>query len=237
MTGTPLGTSTVTPSFTETPYPPPNLDIVVTASKETVYAEKPFELTTRIENLGSSLASPVTIKLTIPDGLIVVDAGSGVVSGNEIIWVVGTLAPGGVLDRTITVDAQLGTEGTELEILAEVFYGDPILAITNQDDATVMVFVSQPPFFEVDRNAFSGAPQRIRIRFASALESPASLTVYNSAGELIKRLGLWTVDAGVENRVFWDGTNQDGEIVASGIYLLRLEVRDLSYTRRVALIR
>lgn len=142
------------------------------------------------------------------------------------------------MDKTILLGADKGTEGTELEILAEIEYGNVALSLSGLTDTDeIMIYVSQPPFFEVDRNAFSGPPQRIRIKFASALESPATLTVYNSAGELIKRLGFWVVEAGVENLAYWDGTNQDGEIVASGIYLLRLEVRDLSHTRRVALIR
>ena len=75
------------------------------------------------------------------------------------------------------------------------------------------------------------------MRFASSIEGAATLSVYNSAGELVQRLWGGILPVGVVERVMWNGKNQYGDSCASGVYLLRLDMRGLSQTRRLALVR
>jgi flagellar hook assembly protein FlgD len=47
---------------------------------------------------------------------------------------------------------------------------------------------------------------------------PVYLEIYNCKGRLIKKIHL---DSS-QNHVLWDGTNQTGEIVGSGIYFYKI---------------
>jgi flagellar hook assembly protein FlgD len=50
-----------------------------------------------------------------------------------------------------------------------------------------------------------------------------SLRIYNSAGELVKTLRNLQSKWPVQDDVIWDGTNVNGEKVASGVYVVYFE--------------
>jgi len=61
------------------------------------------------------------------------------------------------------------------------------------------------------------------------------LSIYNLAGQKVRSWHL----AGVagERRLVWDGRGQRGQQVASGVYIYRLEGRDVALSRRMLLVR
>lgn len=61
------------------------------------------------------------------------------------------------------------------------------------------------------------------ISFELPTKSDVELTIYNSAGQLVKTLISDEVVSGMHQAI-WDGKNVSGESVSSGIYLYRLEV-------------
>ncbi|MBD3348963.1 MAG: hypothetical protein GF400_07185 [Candidatus Eisenbacteria bacterium] len=63
----------------------------------------------------------------------------------------------------------------------------------------------------------------------------ATLSVYNIAGERVRTLVDGPVDGGRHN-VTWDGRDDAGERVASGVYFVRLETPDLGATERKAVL-
>lgn len=68
------------------------------------------------------------------------------------------------------------------------------------------------------------------------LAENSSVSIFNSAGMLIKTFAARTDIEGAQ--AFWDGTDKDGDLVASGIYVyLAYTDNDLSATGKVAVIR
>ncbi len=81
------------------------------------------------------------------------------------------------------------------------------------------------PFNPVTTIAFD-VPRRSLVRLA----------IYNANGRLVRTLVNGTVDAGVREAT-WDGTNDSGQGVSSGVYFVRIEAGDFNSTRKIALIR
>ena len=73
-----------------------------------------------------------------------------------------------------------------------------------------------------------------QLRDASAV----TIRVYNSAGQLVRTMDLGYKDAGVyvsrSRAAYWDGRNECGEEVASGIYFYRITADDFSAVRKMA---
>ncbi len=76
----------------------------------------------------------------------------------------------------------------------------------------------------------------VTIRFALAARGPATLDVYNSAGQRVRRLAEGDLPAGI-NHVRWSGTDTNGARVAAGIYFVRLSVGGVEDIRKVALVK
>ena len=62
------------------------------------------------------------------------------------------------------------------------------------------------------------------------------LVVYNLLGQEIRTLVNEALDAGFHT-VNWDGTNELGQQVASGIYIYRMEAGSFSQTHRMMLLK
>jgi hypothetical protein len=66
-----------------------------------------------------------------------------------------------------------------------------------------------------------------------------SIKVYNSTGQLIKTLDLGRKDAGVyvsrSNAAYWDGKNEAGEIVSSGIYFYTINSGKFTATKKMVI--
>jgi len=77
------------------------------------------------------------------------------------------------------------------------------------------------------------------IRFeipANAMNSSVKLTVYNNLGMEIRTLINGSVEPGIHS-LTWDGRNDYGEKMASGVYFLRLESGTFNQTRKMLLAR
>ena len=68
-----------------------------------------------------------------------------------------------------------------------------------------------------------------------------SLTIYNVKGEMVRQLALGHKAAGSylsrSRAIHWDGRNQAGEKVATGVYFYRFTAGDFSATRRMLIIK
>ena len=75
-----------------------------------------------------------------------------------------------------------------------------------------------------------------KIRFFLKNDAEASLTIYNANGKLILNLFEGFQSAG--NKLFsWDGTNQSGQKVTTGIYIYRLDVNGVAYNKKMIFIK
>ena len=71
--------------------------------------------------------------------------------------------------------------------------------------------------------------------------SEVKIQIYNASGQLVKSLNLGYKDAGYylnkEKSAFWDGKNERGERVASGIYFYTMQTRNFTATRKVIVLK
>jgi len=78
--------------------------------------------------------------------------------------------------------------------------------------------------------------QATNISFYSRVTGNVTLRVYDIAGRLVQT--LWHEPSVPGNLSFmWDGRNEEGRLVPSGVYFYRLEIGDQVQTRRLTLIR
>jgi hypothetical protein len=75
-----------------------------------------------------------------------------------------------------------------------------------------------------------------RIDFELDQARPVRLAVYDLAGRLVRRLVDRSLESGRHNTV-WDGRDDRGLRVASGVYFYRLESGDLLQTRKMVLLK
>ncbi len=70
------------------------------------------------------------------------------------------------------------------------------------------------------------------INYSIANESNVSIDIYNSKGQLIKTLVNEFLEAGVHSTV-WNGTDNNGKIVSSGIYFTKLSIGNEIKTQKM----
>ena len=72
--------------------------------------------------------------------------------------------------------------------------------------------------------------------FIAPGSAPAALHIYNLHGQKVRTLATGQVAAGY-GEVAWDGRDHSGRVVASGVYLYRLETEGLELTRKLLFLR
>ncbi len=82
-------------------------------------------------------------------------------------------------------------------------------------------------------NPFGG---QTTVRFGIASRQHVELAVYNLAGQKVKTLVSQPLDAG-SHSLTWDGRDEAGQTVASGVYLYQLKTNREALTRRLVLMR
>ena len=79
------------------------------------------------------------------------------------------------------------------------------------------------------------------IPYQLATPAEVALTIYDMKGQMVRRLALGHQAAGVyqsrSRAVYWDGRNQLGESVASGLYFYTLRAGDFTATRRMVILK
>lgn len=74
------------------------------------------------------------------------------------------------------------------------------------------------------------------IRFTLPISGHVSLEIFNILGQRVKTVMNENLSAGYQ-QITWDGTDQHGKQVASGIYFYRLQTNDFSETKKMVLMR
>jgi len=102
------------------------------------------------------------------------------------------------------------------------------------------------------RNVIKGPPMRLGYWLSEGHPNPFNasmfisyrlprtshvrIAVYNILGQLVRVLVEGMMEAGV-HRVYWDGRDDDGTALGSGVYLVRMDAGDFRYVRKVLLVR
>jgi len=81
-------------------------------------------------------------------------------------------------------------------------------------------------------------PFNLQARISYQLPEPGTVTlkIYNIRGQLVRTLVNEYKEAGYHSEV-WDGRNEEGREIASGVYTYRMESNNFSATRRMVLLK
>jgi len=107
-------------------------------------------------------------------------------------------------------------------------YGKPIITDVENDEVSDKVRLSQNypnPFNPVTN-----------IRFGLARKGHVNLSIYDVGGRKIKTLLDRRLEKG-SHAVIWDGRNERGRRVASGVYFYRLEANEKTISRKMVLLK
>jgi len=93
-----------------------------------------------------------------------------------------------------------------------------------------------PTAFDLEQNYPNPFNPTTTIRFSLARAGHVRLDVFNLLGERVRTLTDADFPAGAHG-VVWDGTDDDGRPMASGIYLYRLRSDNESHSRKMSLVK
>lgn len=74
------------------------------------------------------------------------------------------------------------------------------------------------------------------VRYSLDRTARVRITIYNVLGQRVRGL-VDDVQAGGSHEAIWDGRDERGRSLASGVYLYRLEVDDRVQTKKMVLLR
>ncbi|HQO18283.1 MAG TPA: choice-of-anchor J domain-containing protein [Candidatus Cloacimonas sp.] len=74
------------------------------------------------------------------------------------------------------------------------------------------------------------------IRFSTAAKGPVTIDIYNIKGQLVRKLLNTTLEAGNHNIVF-DGKDENGKFIASGMYFYKMQTGKFSSIRKMILMK
>ena len=157
--------------------------------------------------------------------------------------------------RSTVVDIETGraaTVGDILEIFARSpnpFIGvEPLrYTVTAEDVKQSLIQLPELVAYEIpaETELLSNYPNPFNpetwIPYRLAEDAFVTLTIYDLSGQIVRTIDVGHQTAAVyENRskaVYWDGRNEVGEPVASGVYFYHLSAGDYSATRKMLILK
>ena len=139
---------------------------------------------------------------------------------------------GGIHPPADDIPARLiGTRiGEDAFALAEAYFSSPTQGAARRSAAEL------PVEFALEQNYPNPFNSGTAITFDLPYQETVDLTVYAISGQKVGTLVQGTRAAGY-HQVFWDGRDEAGAAVASGVYLYHLQVGDQLKTRKMLLLR
>ena len=106
-------------------------------------------------------------------------------------------------------------------------------AITNIEIGT---FKAMPKDYALGQNVPNPFNPSTTIEYRLPEAGDVQLVIYNLLGQKVRTLVQETMDAGFHS-VVWDGTDEFGKQVASGIYIYRMSVADFTKVQRMMVLK
>jgi hypothetical protein len=96
--------------------------------------------------------------------------------------------------------------------------------------------VNMPTTFALDQNFPNPFNPSTTIRFSIPEATQVTLIVYNNLGQKVRTLSDENMSAGAY-QVSWDGTNDTGQLMSSGIYYYQIQAGSFNQVKRMILIK
>jgi hypothetical protein len=155
----------------------------------------------------------------------------------------GTIAPGGsaALDLKFkTTSFPLGEFWASLEIRSndpdEELVAIPIHMVVDSIYTTISTADLLPNSYRLEQNYPNPFNPTTTIRYQIPQSEPVKLDIYNVRGQLVRALIRQQQNAGY-HVVKWDGRNEQGNLVSSGLYFYKIQAGSFSQTRRMMLLK
>ena len=103
-------------------------------------------------------------------------------------------------------------------------------------EAETVATVDVPATYRIEQNQPNPFNPETVIKYGLPSAVQVSVRIYNVVGQLVKTLVDDYQPAG-QHQVVWNGTNENGERVASGIYLYRFVTPDYQKTLKMTLLK
>ena len=132
-----------------------------------------------------------------------------------------------ISDTLINCDWGLGTIRSDMGA-----YGGPFPSSDVQYPNEPII----PEGFDLSQNYPNPFNQTTKIEFTLAKSDFVSLKIYDILGRKVRTLVSEHLSYGSKS-VFWDGKNDSGKDVASGIYFYQIKVKNFSETKKLVLLK
>ena len=167
------------------------------------------------------VSCPGTLEFVPPIG----DRLPGAKNGNPIqykIWQEST-------EKELNATATTITGGRFGDVLTVVYLLESTGTDVEDDPKSGM-----PADFGLDQNYPNPFNPETTIRYRIPVDQEVQLLVFDHLGRLVRTLFHGPSSAGIHS-IVWDGRNDRGRLVNSGLYLIRIRVGEKSQTRKVLL--
>jgi hypothetical protein len=155
-------------------------------------------------------------------------------------------------DGTFGTKADYDAGPHEFSIFCADLDGDLDLdiAVSHSADSTVSILINQKPSGVEDEGQIEQHPRQFslsqnypnpfnpttKIEFTLAKSGFVTLQIYDVRGRKVRTLVSENLPSGYKS-VLWDGKNDDGKDVASGVYFYQLKVGDFSEPKKMLLLK
>ncbi len=169
--------------------------------------------------------------------------GDGVVNVFDLVFVAGAIGAGGAAPSAYSLDPSIisaadverwlaqaqGLGAGDADLQRGIRFLEGLLAALTPKETTLL------PNYPNPFNPETWIPYRL------AREAEVAITIYDTKGTLVRRLALGYQAAGHYaargKAAYWDGRNEKGEAVASGIYIYQFRAGDYAASRRMVIVK
>jgi len=88
----------------------------------------------------------------------------------------------------------------------------------------------------LEQNSPNPFNPQTQIRFSLSSKENVTLAIYDVSGRLVRMLASGTQDTGTHS-ITWDGRNDAGATVGSGVYFYRLDAGKFSATKKMVMLK
>ena len=106
----------------------------------------------------------------------------------------------------------------------------------NETEENITPVDETPSAYKLTQNFPNPFNPSTTIMFDMRAKGHVSLKIYNVAGQLVRTLVNGVKDAG-HHKLTWDGRNNSGVSVASGVYFYKMETTNFSQTKKMIMLR
>jgi hypothetical protein len=122
-----------------------------------------------------------------------------------------------------------------------IYTNDPALPVTNVQVIRTMVTGIEgqhalPSTFDISQNYPNPFNPTTSIKYQLPQVSDVKLLIYNVLGQKVRTLVNDRIEAGYHS-VIWDGRNDEGRAVSSGVYIYRFEAGNFTRTMKLMLLK